>query len=168
MSKNNIPMTRQVNWFAVIPQLIFMGILIIIYHLLNISEPVVWGSLTYLIFSYGLQSFFTKDHKKGVKLIKINNYSDAIDSFEKSVEYFQKNKWIDKYRFLTLLSASKISYIEMGLNNIAFCYAQIGNGNKAKHYYQKILSKFPDSMLAKTALNMLNSGQNIEEDNATN
>lgn len=56
----------------------------------------------------------------------------------------------------------------MGLNNIAFCYAQIGNGNKAKHYYQKILSKFPDSMLAKTALNMLNSGQNIEEDNATN
>ena len=167
MSKNNIPMIRQVNWFAVTLQMTFMGILIVIYYLLNIATPILWASLTYLILSYGLESFFTKDHKKGIKLIKSNNYLDAISSFEKSVTYFQTNQWIDKYRFLTLLSSSKLSYIEMDLNNIAFCYAQIGNGNKAKHYYQKILNEFPNSNLAKMALNMLQSGQNIEENSVT-
>lgn len=166
MSKNNIPTIKQTNWIAVITQVVFMAVLIIIYYLLDIDEPVLLGALTYLILSYGSRSYFAKDHKKGINLIKLNDYSGAIKSFEKSVAYFRENKWIDKYRFLTLLSASKISYIEMGLNNIAFSYAQMGNGNKAKYYYQEILNEFPDSNLAKTALNMLKSGQNIEEENA--
>ncbi|WLD22742.1 tetratricopeptide repeat protein [Flavobacterium dauae] len=161
MSKNKIPTINQMNWFSTIPQLIFMGILIIFYYLLNINDPILWGALTYLVLSYGLKFFFAKDHNKGIKLIKLNDYTEAINSFEKSVEYFQKNRWIDKYRFLTLLSSSNLSYIEMDLNNIAFCYAQIGNGDQAKYYYQKVLNEFPDSTLAKTALNILKSGENI-------
>ena len=54
----------------------------------------------------------------------------------------------------------------MGLSNIAFCYSQIGNGQKATEYYQQSLNDFPDNGIAITALNMLNSVNNkvtIEE-----
>ena len=63
---------------------------------------------------------------------------------------------------ITLFSASKMSYREMDLNNIAFCYSQIGNGTKSKEYYEKTLSEFPESIMAKTALKLINSAQNIE------
>jgi hypothetical protein len=44
----------------------------------------------------------------------------------------------------------------MALNNIAFCYGQLGNGNLSKEYYQKTLDEFPESGLAKAALRLLN------------
>ena len=46
--------------------------------------------------------------------------SEAINEFQKSYDFFEKNQWVDKYRYLTLLTASKSSYREMALNNIAF------------------------------------------------
>ena len=162
MSNQNIPVIRQTNWIAVIPQLIFMALLILIFYLLKISEPVIWGCLTYLILSFGSRKILAKDHNQGMKLSKEQKFNEAIKYYEKSVEYFKNNEWIDKYRFLTLFSASKMSYREMGLNNIAFCYSQIGNGIKAKEYYEKTLTEYPNSILAKTALNMINSARNIE------
>ena len=43
----------------------------------------------------------------------------------------------------------------MALLNIAFCHAQLGNGELAKEYYQKTLHEFPDSGMAKASLNMI-------------
>lgn len=162
MSNQKIPVVRQTDWIAVIPQLIFMALLILVYYLLDINEPVIWGCLTYLILSFGSRKIIAKDHNKGMQLSKGQKFSDAIKYYEKSAEFFKENNWIDKYRFITLLSASKMSYREMDLNNIGFCYSQIGNGTKAKEYYEKTLTEFPNSVLAKTALNMINSVQNIE------
>ncbi|HEX3165740.1 MAG TPA: tetratricopeptide repeat protein, partial [Chitinophagaceae bacterium] len=76
------------------------------------------------------------------------------------VDYFAKNNWVDKYRYLTLLSSSKMTYKEMGLCNIAFCYSQTGNGQKAKEYYEQALREFPENGLAIAALNMLKSVDN--------
>ena len=162
MSNQNIPVIRQTNWIAVIPQLIFMALLIAIFYLLKINEPVIWGCLTYLVLSYGSRKILAKDHNQGMKLTKEQKFNEAIKYYEQSAEFFKKNNWIDKYRFLTLFSASKMSYREMALNNIAFCYSQIGNGAKAKEYYEKTLTEYPNNTLAKTALKMLNSVQNIE------
>lgn len=161
MANNKIPVVRQTNWIAVIPQLIFMGILIYIFYVLNINEPIIWGCLTYLFFLFGSRLILAKDHNKGMKLSKEQNFSEAIKYYKKSAEFFMKNNWIDKYRFITLFSASKMSYREMDLNNIAFCYSQIGNGTKAKEYYEKTLTEFPNSILAKSALKMIESAKNI-------
>ena len=60
------------------------------------------------------------------------------------------------------MSASAMSYREMALCNIAFCYSQIGKGMKAIEYYQRVLKEFPNSGLAQSALRMIESG----EDNA--
>jgi tetratricopeptide (TPR) repeat protein len=82
---------------------------------------------------------------------------EALPLFEKSVAYFSKNRWIDKYRFITLLSSSGLTYREMGLCNIAFCYSQTGNGLKAKEVYTQTLQEYPENGLANAGLNMLTS-----------
>ena len=50
-----------------------------------------------------------------------------------------------------------MTYQEMSLANIAFCYGQNGNGKKSKEYYIRTLKEFPDNGLAKASLRMLNS-----------
>ncbi|WP_283431286.1 tetratricopeptide repeat protein [Neorhodopirellula lusitana] len=47
--------------------------------------------------------------------------------------------------------------------NAAFCYAQAGDGANARKYYERCLELFPDSMLATTALAMLNAGTNSSD-----
>ncbi|WP_407404818.1 hypothetical protein [Chryseobacterium sp.] len=162
MSNQNIPVVKQTKWLAIVPQLIFMAFLILVYYLFSINEPVIWGCLTYLILSFGSRKILAKYHNKGMQLTKAEKFIEAIECYERSAEYFKNYSWIDKYRFITLFSASNMSYREMALNNIAFCYSQIGNGMKSKYYYEKTLLEFPNSILAKTALNMINSAQNIE------
>jgi len=49
----------------------------------------------------------------------------------------------------------------MGLCNIAFCYSQINNGQKAKEYYELTLKEFPDNGLAIAGLRMINSIQTL-------
>ena len=95
-----------------------------------------------------------------MRLVKQHRFADALACFEKSVDYFSKNKWVDKYRFLTLLSSSKVTYKEMGLCNIAFCYSQIGRGREAKEYYEQVIKDFPENGLAIAGLNMLKSMEN--------
>ncbi len=95
--------------------------------------------------------------------VKQEQFEEAILNFERSYEFFKENDWLDKYRFLTLLSSGKMSYKEMALNNIAFCYGQIGNGKLSKEYFQRTLDEFPESGMAKVGLRFLNSMSNENE-----
>ncbi|CAZ97338.1 Conserved hypothetical protein [Zobellia galactanivorans] len=104
-----------------------------------------------------MRNLIPRDHRNGIKKNNSEKFKDAIPDFEKSYAFFKKYEWIDKYRFITLLSSSKMSYREMALANIGFCYSQIGNGIKSKEYYERTLKEFPESGLAKSALNMINA-----------
>jgi len=154
---SKVPTVRQTNWFSIIPHLAVMGIIILIWYLINPQKALLFGAGTYLLISFSLRNFIPKDHRNGIKKLDSENYQTAIKDFENSYSYFKKNEWIDKYRFLTLLSSSNMSYREMALANIAFCYGQIGNGEKSKEYYERTLKEFPESGLAKSALKMINS-----------
>ena len=157
---SNVPTIRQLSWLSFFPQFIFIGLIIYLYHLANFEEPFIFGALTYSLLAFGLRKLIAKNHRQGMSLVKQQKFADALPYFEKSVEYFSKNNWVDKYRFLTLLSSSKMTYKEMGLCNIAFCYSQTGNGQKAKEYYQQALNEFPENGLALAGLNMLKSVDN--------
>jgi len=154
---SNVPMIKQFAWTSIVPQLLLIGLLIYIYHLLDFDEPFIFGALTYSIIAFGLRNFIAKNHRQGIKLVKQKKFAEAIPYFEKSVDYFSTNSWVDKYRFLTLLSSSKMTYREMGLCNIAFCYSQTGNGLKAKEIYRETLNEYPENGLAIAGLNMLTS-----------
>ncbi|UPT66229.1 MAG: hypothetical protein M0D57_17375 [Sphingobacteriales bacterium JAD_PAG50586_3] len=94
-----------------------------------------------------------------MKLVKQKDYKDAISYFVKSYDFFNYYSWVDKYRYITLLSSSLMCYREMALNNIAFCYGQIGEGQLAEEYYLRTLSEYPDNEMAKAALNLINAGK---------
>jgi TolA-binding protein len=61
-----------------------------------------------------------------------------------------------------------MTYQEMALVNIAFCYGQLGDGSNAKKYYQQTISEFPESGMAQAGLNLMNAGnsENTEESSA--
>ena len=157
---SNIPTIRQVSWISVITQISFMLILIFIYHKLNLKEPALYGAITYLTLSISLRNLVPKSHREGLNLTKEHKFENAIPKFENSYKFFTENNWIDKYRFIILLSSSKMSYREMSLCNIAFCYSQIGNGQKSIEYYKKTLAEYPENGLAQTGLKMLTSTEN--------
>jgi len=156
------PVIKQINWLSLIPQLIVMVILIYIYYLIKVSDPVIYGVCTYLVLSVLLRQIVPIYHRKGITYYKAKQYEKAIVEFEKSFEFFMKHRWIDKNRFIVLLSSSRVSYLEMSLINIAFCYGQLGDGKKSKEWYEKALSEFPHSQMAITALKMLDAGKSAE------
>lgn len=160
---SKIPVVRQIAWMALVPQLIFMGLLILGFYLLRSSTPFIYGTITYLAISNGLRTFIPRHHLQGMKLVKAQKFAAAIPFFEKSYAFFSRNVWVDQYRFLTMLSASGMSYREMALCNIGFCYSQIGEGKKAIDYYTRTLEVFPENGLAQAALRMLGAAEQIQK-----
>lgn len=156
------PTIRQTAWISVIPQFLFMGLLLLVFHQISSENAVLYGAVTYLSISYILRNFIPKSHRKGLSLYKENRFLEGIDSFQKSYDFFCQHNYLDKYRFLLLLSSSKMGYKEMALNNIAFGYSQIGDGKKAKEYYERLLIEFPKNGIAKAALKMIDTFERSE------
>lgn len=154
---SNVPTVRQPARIATIPHLIVMGLLILLWYQFEQQYFVILGAASYLLLSFILRTVIPKEHVIGMKKVKKTDFENAIPHFERSYVFFKKHDWLDKYRFLVVLSSSKTTYKEMALNNIAFCYAQMGNGNKAKEYYERTLKEYPESGLAKASLRMLHS-----------
>lgn len=152
---SNISVVRQIAWLSLLPQFLFALLLIFMYHQLRFPDPPFYGLVSYLIISFSLRTFIPHSHNKGMKLVKKDKFAEAIPFFERSYNFFTKNNWVDKYRFITLLSSSAMSYREMSLTNIALCYAQLGDDEKAREYYQITLQEFPKSEIAKSGLNIL-------------
>lgn len=153
------PIVRQRAWQSMFPQFFILGLLIIVF-ILFVKPPLLaicLGVIVYWAIHFILEFCIPHNHRKGILLCKKGNYVHAIEEFKKSYNFFCRHAWIDKYRYLTLQSSSRASYTEMALINIAFCYIQSNNIKLAKEYYQKALELFPDSEMAKGALNMLST-----------
>jgi len=123
-------------------------------------EGMIVASVLFFILITALQQLIPKSHKKGMKAVKQNEFNGAIEYFKQSVDFFTKKKWLDKYRAVTMFSASKMCFREMGLCNIAFCYSQTGQAEKAKALYEEILEEYPDNGIAYYSLNTINTFSN--------
>ena len=158
--RSTAPVIRRIAWGSVIPQLFFMGLLVFGYYLIGAKEFFLYGLLSYLTLSFGLRYFIPRSHRWGMAQIRQRNYREAIPYFQRSYEFFKRYSWIDKYRFLTLLSSSKMCYREMALINTAFCFIQIGDEKKGLEYYNHALIEYPNSDEARAGLNHLNGSKN--------
>lgn len=159
---SRFPIVRQESILFSIFQLIVIGALFLLLKLFSAESSFLLALLIYCLLSIILKKGIPIYHRKGMKFVKNKEYELAIMQFEKSINYFLKYEWIDKYRFLFLLSASQISYLEMAMVNVAFCYGQIGNGAKSKQLYEETLKRFPESEIALTALRMYKSVEGLE------
>ena len=154
---SNTPSIRQINWSSILPQILIFGVLVLFWLQIDPTNGAVLAVLSYLILTVVLKKIIAKSHRKGMGKVRLGQFKDAIQDFKDSYAYFKENEWVDKYRSITMFSSSKMSYTEMAINNIAFCYGQIGDRQQSKEYYQKVLAEFPDSRIAKAALQILES-----------
>jgi tetratricopeptide (TPR) repeat protein len=157
------PIVRQIAWVSLFPQLIFMAAIILALSALKVSNPIIVGAAIYLVLSFALRFLIAVSHRKGMVAFRNGDYASALPHFEASYNFFEKHKWLDKWRYLVLLSSSKISYKEMAMLNIAFCYSQLDKGAESKKAYEDTFSSFPNSEMAKAALNMIASVSNSTE-----
>lgn len=164
---SNIPVVRQIAWVSILPQAGVLGAFVYLWHFVYPQRAILLASLSYLLLSVLLRKFLCQAHNRGIQAIHAEKFEQAILDFEESCRFFEQYQWIDQYRFVTLLSSSKMSYQVMALNNIAFCYSQLGNGLQAKYYYQQALQLFPENSVAKVALRLLESKDNPSEPNRT-
>ncbi|MEP6789054.1 MAG: tetratricopeptide repeat protein [Acidobacteriota bacterium] len=152
-----VPIVRQILWIAMIPQFAAMVVAIVVASRFSPSNGFLYGAGSYLLYSVGARHFITRDHRAGIALVKQQRLEDAIARFQKSLEFLNRNSWIDRFRSIVLMSPSAASFREMALANIGFCYSQMGRGEEARTYYKKCLDLFPNSGLAAAALRMIDS-----------
>jgi tetratricopeptide (TPR) repeat protein len=149
------PITRSINYVALFLQFIFLILLFVLFQLSSSDEAGLWAAMVYLVLAYGLRYFVPIDHRKGMRELKQGNYKKAIESFDKSLNFFSNHSWVDRYRVFTIFSASKMCYREMALVNKAFSLACIDQKEDAKILYEKCLLEYPKNSIAFYALKMM-------------
>jgi len=155
---SGVPIVRQIAWLALLPQMALLAIFAIVGGVLA-RDPIgaLVGISMYVGYSLIARVAIARHHRRGMRHVKQRRYADALTAFEESYAFLSRHIWIDRYRSITLLSASAISYREMALLNIAFCHSQLGRGTEAKDYYRRTLAEFPESGMALAAINLIES-----------
>lgn len=148
---------KQVNWLSFIPSVILILLLIYGFYLIHPDFGPYVAVVAYIAIAFGLRTLVPKYHRKGMQKIKAKKFEEAIADFENSYAFFQKHPWIDTFRAITIMSGSRMCYLEMALINIAFCYGQMGQPNKTIEYYERTLKAYPKNEIAISGLTYLKS-----------
>ncbi len=152
---------RKIAWFHTIPQLLLMlAIMLFVWKVFlpdDFRRASVYGAAVYLIYSFASKALLLKNHRRGIYLTKLDSYQDAINEFRLSYEFLNKYCWLDKYRFITMLDSSAISYREMALCNIAYSYARLNERGTALQSYRRAVQEFPESEIAKSGIEYMES-----------
>ena len=144
---------KEISWLSVVPQLAVMAALMALASLVLPAEhAVLVGAASYLLLSQILRRFIAHEHRRGVQLLRNGRLEAAIGAFERSYQFFSRHPWLDRLRYLTLLSSSAYSYREMALCNIAFLHGQLGHADQSIAWYSHALGEFPNCALARTSL----------------
>lgn len=109
---SKLPIVRQTAWLSI---LIYFGFIAVFTAVLGLLTKSFGGglclaSLLYLTARLLLGSLVPRNHRRGIALSRSGDYSLAIREYEKSYAFFTRHSWIDRYRYIVLLSASRISY----------------------------------------------------------
>ena len=119
----------------------------------------IGGAFAWAAYVLIARRVLTAAHRRGIRLVKSGRFEEAVPVFEEAYLQMCQRPWIDRYRSLLLASASQWSYREMALCNLAFCQGQAGDGMKMREGYERALAEFPGSVLATTALRMIDSSR---------
>ena len=140
-----VPTINKISFTAYFVQAAILLLIIFALFLFSVINYVVVGVAVYFLLSIYLKVLIPKWHRKGLYYVKKGALQEAILAFERSYEYFRINNWLDRYRAFVLLSTSQLSYQEMALVNIIYCYQQLGDQNMARKYIKKLREEFPDN-----------------------
>jgi tetratricopeptide (TPR) repeat protein len=156
-----MPVVRQLNWMGLIPQFVAIGIFAVIAHAafpdLDVPFDIFIAALAYFIFCRVMRAKFVRDHRSGMRAYQAQRFQEAISHFEASYQFFATHRQLDTWRSLLFGVASPNTYRVIALCNMAYCYSQAGDGQRAIKFYEQALHEEPGCALARASLNMLRS-----------
>jgi tetratricopeptide (TPR) repeat protein len=151
-----VPAVREIAWVSVVPHLAVMSLLVFVsYEFLTpdrLAASLASGAGIYLLYSLLSRRLVTRRIRRGFRLLKQQAFPEAIAEYEKAYDFFSRHAWLDRFRYLTVLSSSAYSYREAALCGIAFAYSQMGDAANAVKFYRRALTEFPDCSIAQTSL----------------
>ena len=152
----SIPTVKEIAWLSLVPQLAVMALLIATGFLLfGKPDGLLFGVGAYLVLSQLLRRVLPAAHRRGIRELRRGDLEQAIKSFEESYDFFSRHRWIDRFRYLTMLSSSAYSFREMAMCNVAFLHGQLGRPADSLAWYRRALQEFPTCSLARTALTFI-------------
>ncbi len=156
MTPSAVPAVREIAWISAVPQLLVLAVLVFAsYRFLTpgrLAMSLAVGAAAYLAYSQICRRVVTRGIRRGLRCLQQEAYRKAIAEFEEAYAFFSRHPWIDRFRYLTVLSSSAYGYREMALCNIAFAYAQMGERERAAESYRRALDEFPGCAVARAAL----------------
>jgi tetratricopeptide (TPR) repeat protein len=153
------PIVHPISWLSVSINIGVLGLFILSGGYLAQANGVFLGTATYLVISRMLRRKICRHHRNAIGHCKSQEYELAIPDFQKSLEFFHRHQWVDKFGAITMLSISGMGYREMALVSIGFCYGQIGDGKNARLHYEQCLKQFPTSGMAEAALRLMDAAR---------
>ena len=155
-----VPVAREIHWGYIFAQ---FGIFILLYavarSITGQDFALLIAAVVYVAYSNFGRFVLAGQHRRGIVLVRKRQWQASVPHFRASYEFFDRHQWIDRYRWLFLLSASAASYREMALVNEAFALGQQGLLVESRHVYERALAEFPGSPLAEVALNLMKRAQ---------
>ncbi|SHE38383.1 hypothetical protein [Pedobacter caeni] len=105
--------------------------------------PEYWGAafgyFAFCVVLFTQQRLHRNSFRVGMMFLKLNHYEAALESFTRSLEYFEEHPVLDKYRWPLLISTSSFTCKEMCLRNITACHVLLKNKEQASFYYDTLL-----------------------------
>lgn len=91
--------------------------------------------------------------------LKKNEYEQAISAYTDAAAFFARHAWMDQFRSVLFLSLLSPGFREVALNNIGYCYSQMGDGAGTKAAYKLMLEAFPESRFATYPLTLFRTAE---------
>ncbi len=148
---------RRVAWGALLVNIAIL-VALMLGGMLLVQPPtsgMLIGAAVYFVLSTVLKTIFLRYQRKGMKLAQARKFTEAEAAFSGSFDYFKQHPAIDKYRAITMLDYSNISYGEISLVNAGACCAMRGDYDAAKGWYRRAMEEYPDGFSGEVALEKL-------------
>ncbi len=87
-----------------------------------------------------------------MRFFRAGMYREAVEQSQSMYEFLNRHSWIDRYRYVLLLSETAIPYRTIALCNIAYGYWMLNDNPKSLEYYRKTVESYPSFEAFKEAL----------------
>lgn len=155
-----VPVVGNTRWLMVLPPLAVLGALI---ALSGLAFGWVWWSMliafgVWLAYTFTARWVWVRHHRAGLRALQAGRWEEAIECYRRGEALFREKPWIDRWRPLTLMTASAMSFTEVAVNNIGVAQLQAEDALAAEATFERGLAEFPDSIVMQNALHSMRMG----------
>ncbi len=133
------------------------------------SQSFVWYTVGLVImlagglrlYRWAARRLFLADLYQGVDYLKKGQFEQALVAFQAQYYVLESNSWVDRYRWLVLLSPTTYSFREVALLYQVAPYVQLGDKKRVMDATRECLRINPLNVFAHTRLELVEAAQSV-------